>query len=142
MNAQQIELVQSSFAEVRLIARSTAEQFFIRLFKLDPSLRALFPSDLVQHGQALILILGSAIDGLNRLDTLVPTLQKLGVDQATYGMRDEHYATVGSALLWSLEQGLADKFTPAIRSAWTNAYGLVAIVMQTGAREAQAGYAE
>jgi hemoglobin-like flavoprotein len=41
----------------------------------------------------------------------------------------EHYATVGAALLKTLEQGLGDDFTPPVREAWAAVYGLVADVM-------------
>jgi len=51
-------------------------------------------------------------------------------------VRTEHYATVGSALLWTLEQGLGEQFTPEVREAWTAAYGLLAQVMQQGAEAA------
>ena len=52
-----------------------------------------------------------------------------------YGVRTEHYTVVGSALLWTLEQGLGARFTPAVREAWASAYGLLANVMQLGALE-------
>ena len=55
-----------------------------------------------------------------------------------YGVEDAHYATVGKALLWTLEQGLGDAFTLEVREAWTIAYGLLAGTMQEGAREAVA----
>ena len=56
----------------------------------------------------------------------------------TYGVRDEHYATVGSALVWTLEQGLGDAFTLDVRKAWTAAYGVLANTMQASAKESQA----
>src|SRR6516165_10653891 len=43
--------------------------------------------------------------------------------------RPEHYALVGSALLWTLEQGLGDEFTPALRAAWAAAYCALSEVM-------------
>ena len=51
-------------------------------------------------------------------------------------MKNAHYDTVGSALLWKLEQGLGDKCTPAVRDAWAAAYSLLADVMQLGQVEA------
>ena len=59
-----------------------------------------------------------------------------------YGVQDRHYATVGEALLWTLEQGLGPAFTPEVRLAWTSAYGLLAGAMQAGAREAAAMQAD
>jgi nitric oxide dioxygenase len=36
-------------------------------------------------------------------------------------------------LLWTLEQGLADAWTPDVKAAWTAAYGTVAGVMRGAA---------
>lgn len=135
MNSEQINLVQSTFKDVRPIAATAAELFYSRLFTLDPSLRALFKGDLVQQGRLLMAMISSAVNGLTNLDGMVPVVRQLGARHAKYGVRDEHYATVGSALLWTLEQGLAEKFTPAARDAWTAAYGMLAGVMQMGAME-------
>ena len=137
MNSEQINLVQSSFADVRPIAPVAAELFYKRLFILDPSLRPLFKGDLVHQGRMLMAMLNSAVNGLTKLDAMVPVVRQLGARHAKYGVRDEHYATVGSALLWTLEQGLGEKFTPAVCEAWTVAYELLAGVMQMGEIEAR-----
>jgi len=137
MNSEQINLVQASFAEVRPIAAVAAELFYTRLFVLDPSLRPMFRGDLAHQGRMLMAMLNSAVNGLTQLDTVVPVVRQLGARHAKYGVRDEHYATVGSALLWTLEQGLGEKFTPAVRDAWAAAYDMLAGVMQIGAIEAR-----
>jgi hemoglobin-like flavoprotein len=51
-------------------------------------------------------------------------------------VRDEHYATVGAALLWSLKTCLGDTFTEEVEAAWTGAYTLLAGLMQAAAAEA------
>jgi hemoglobin-like flavoprotein len=48
-------------------------------------------------------------------------------------VRDEHYETVGAALLWTLEKGLGDAFTPDVRAAWTAVYGVLASTMKRAA---------
>jgi hemoglobin-like flavoprotein len=136
MNSEQISLVQTSFEDVRPIAVMASELFYTRLFVLDPSLRPLFKGNMADQGRMLMSMLSSAVGGLTRLDTLAPVLRNLGARHVAYGVRDEHYETVGSALLWTLEQGLGDKFTPAVRQAWTLAYALLSGTMQAGAREA------
>lgn len=136
MNSEKISLVQNSFEDVRPIAVIASELFYTRLFMLDPSLRPLFKGNMADQGRMLMSMLSSAVGGLTRLDTLAPVLRNLGARHVAYGVRDEHYETVGCALLWTLEQGLDDKFTPAVREAWTQAYGLLSSTMQAGAREA------
>lgn len=141
MNSEQINLVQASFAEVRPIAPVAAELFYARLFTLDPSLRPMFKGDLVHQGRMLMAMLNSAVNGLTQLDTMMPVVRQLGARHAKYGVLDAHYATVGSALLWTLEQGLGEKFTPAVREAWAAAYDMLAGVMQIGAIEARSRHA-
>jgi hemoglobin-like flavoprotein len=135
MNSEQISLVQSSFKDVRPIAVAAAELFYDRLFVLDPALRPLFKGNMADQGRMLMSMLSSAVNGLTRLDTLGPVLRALGARHVAYGVQDNHYATVGSALLWTLEQGLGDKFTPAVAQAWTSAYQLLAGAMQAGAED-------
>jgi hemoglobin-like flavoprotein len=137
MNSEQINLVQSSFGAVRPIAIAAAELFYDRLFILDPAMRVLFKGDMSQQGRMFMNMLNSAVNGLSELHTLAPVLRTLGARHTKYGVRDEHYGTFGSALLWTLEQALGEKFTPSVREAWATAYGLLSSVMLLGAIEAR-----
>lgn len=141
MTPQQITLVQASFADVKPIAATAAELFYNRLFTLDPDIRILFKGDMGQQGQMLMSMIGAAVSGLKDLERLAPVVRQLGARHVRYGVKTQHYATVGSALLWTLQQGLGDKFTPAVRDAWTAAYTLLADVMQLGAMEEEASMA-
>ncbi|TWO71032.1 hemin receptor [Caenimonas sedimenti] len=136
MTPRQIKLVQASFAQVRPIAATAAELFYNRLFSLDPALRPMFKGDIARQGQMLMSMIGAAVLGLGNLERLAPVVRDLGARHAGYGVRTEHYATVGAALLWTLEQGLGPQFTDEVREAWTAAYGLLSDVMQLGAMEA------
>lgn len=138
MTPQQIDLVQKSFADVKPIAAAAAELFYNRLFTLDPALRPMFRGEMGQQGQMLMSMIGAAVNGLSNLEKLAPVVRQLGARHVRYGVRTEHYATVGSALLWTLEQGLGPKFTPPVRNAWAEAYTLLAEVMQMGAIEEDA----
>lgn len=137
MTPRQIDLVQKTFAQVKPIASAAAEMFYARLFMLDPSLRGMFRSDMGKQGAMLMSMIGAAVNGLRNLEALSPVVRQLGARHVKYGVRADHYATVGDALLWTLEQGLEDDFTPEVRDAWAAAYGLLAEVMQLGAMEAQ-----
>ena len=133
MDAQQITLVQHSFEQVVPIADTAVALFYDRLFTLDPSVKALFPSDLTQQGRKLMQALGFVVKGLTQSDTILPTVQALGQRHKGYGVRAEHYTTVGAALFWTLEQGLGAAFTPEVKEAWAAAYTLLATVMQDAA---------
>ena len=118
LDAKQITLVQSSWSKVLPISEKAAELFYNRLFEIDPSTKALFKGDMKTQGQKLMEMITAAVNGLNDLDGLVPTVQ------------ERHYGSVASALLWTLEQGLGDAFTPEVKSAWTETYMLLAGVMR------------
>ncbi|MEM7132383.1 MAG: globin family protein [Chloroflexota bacterium] len=131
----QKEFVQESFAQVIPIADQAAILFYDHLFELDPSLRVLFKSDMKEQRRKLMQTLQVAVAALDNLDALVPVLRKLAITHVGYGVRDEHYATVGSALLWTLEQGLGEAFTDEIRSAWAAIYTIMSSVMKEAANE-------
>lgn len=136
MTPQQIELVRTSFAQVQPIAPQAAAMFYDRLFEHDPTLRPLFRGDMAQQGQLLMTMLGRAIALLQRPAELNPALASLGARHVGYGVRDEHYVTVGVALLETLSTGLGAAFTDDVRAAWTAMYVHVSGTMRAAARQA------
>lgn len=129
MKRETIILVQQSWAEVAPIAPKAAELFYQNLFAADPGLKRLFKGNMTEQGQKLMQMIGAAVSKLHDLDGLVPVLQSLGKRHAGYGVKEAHYQLVGAALLKTLGQGLGDGFTPAVRAAWTEVYGVMAGVM-------------
>jgi nitric oxide dioxygenase len=125
----QIKLVQNSFAQVAPIATIAADLFYGRLFEIAPMVRRMFPQDMTEQKKKLMTMLGMVVSGLTKLDALVPAVRALGKRHAAYDVHEEHFAPVGSALLWTLEQGLGDDFTPEVKEAWATAYGILSKVM-------------
>jgi len=139
MHESHVTLVQESWEQVLPIADTAAQLFYQRLFELDPSLRRLFTqTDMAEQRKKLMQMITVAVRGLSRLEDLVPAVEALGNRHAGYGVTDEHYDTVATALLWTLEQGLGEGFTPDVRDAWIETYTILATVMQNGARQSAA----
>ena len=136
MTPEQKRLVQTSFAKVAPIADAAAAMFYARLFEIDPALKPLFTTDITEQGRKLMRMLGMAVNGLDRLDALVPVVQQLGVRHKQYGVMDEHYDTVAAALLWTLERGLGPDFTPDVKEAWVAVYTVLASTMKQAAASA------
>jgi len=127
-------LVKTTWAMVVPIADVAATLFYERLFALDSSLLPMFDrTDMKEQRRKLLAALGTVVNGLDNLEPLIPVLENLGRNHSRYGVKDAHYETVGAALLWTLEQGLGEAWTPAAKAAWTQSYGTVANVMRSAA---------
>jgi len=132
---EQIELVQTSFAEVEPIAEQAAGLFYGRVFEIAPEARALFKADLDDQGRKLMQTLGAVVRGLDDLPSIVPVAEALAIRHVDYGVEAAHYEPVGDALLWTLEQGLGEAFTLDVADAWAAAYGLLSSTMIAAAYE-------
>lgn len=135
MTPEKIKLVQDSWFKVVPISETAAELFYGKLFELDPSLKSLFKGDMKEQGRKLMAILNTAVNALDKLDTIVPAVQDMGRRHVGYGVKDEHYDTVGEALIWTLGAGLKDDFTEDTKGAWIEVYTLVADTMKEAAAE-------
>ena len=129
MNQTQIELIQKSWEQVLPIKLQAAELFYNRLFELDPSLKPMFKGDIKEQGDKLMMTLSVAINSLTRLETLIPVLENMAIRHLDYGVKEDHYATVGQALIDTLKQAFGDAFTEELQTAWLTMYNTVATVM-------------
>jgi nitric oxide dioxygenase len=137
MTPEQIKLVRSTFAQVAPIKEAAAALFYGRLFEVAPSVRPMFKADLKAQGQKLMASIGFVVAGLDRLDEIVPQVEVLAQRHVGYGAQEAHYAVVGETLLWTLEQGLGEAFTPEVKEAWTEAYALLSGAMIAAARKVE-----
>jgi hemoglobin-like flavoprotein len=136
MTADQIHLLRRSFGRVERQSQVAALIFYRRLFELDPSLRALFKSDIETQAAKLMDMLGLALSLTSCPGALETELIESGARHAGYGARDEHYVTVGQAMITMLEESLGDEFTPATREAWIAFYTFASETMKRGAAQA------
>jgi hemoglobin-like flavoprotein len=109
--------------------RSGGALFYARLFAIDPSTRALFRGDVAAQGAKLMAAIGTIVRSLDRIEPMLEHTRALARRHVGYGVREEHYASVGAALLWTLEQGLGAHFTDEVRGAWAAAYQLLSSTM-------------
>jgi hemoglobin-like flavoprotein len=133
MTPHERELVKGSWSQVGPDAMRLAELFYSRLFEMTPPLRRLFRGDIREQQGRLAAMLGTLIADLDRVEDLRPALRELGRRHALYGVRPEHYATFGEALMWALQRVLWSDFTPEVEEGWRAAYRLMAAEMQAGA---------
>lgn len=123
MTPDQVKLVQQSFSKVVPIADQAAILFYDRLFEIAPQVKAMFPADMTEQRKKLIGMLAAVVNGLGDLPSILPAASALAKRHLAYGAKAEHYPVVGAALLWTLEKGLGEAWTPDVAAAWTTAYG-------------------
>jgi hemoglobin-like flavoprotein len=123
MTPDQIKLVQASFAKVAPISETAAVLFYDRLFEIAPQVKAMFPADMTEQRKKLMAMLATVVNGLGNLESILPAASALAKRHLSYGAKPSHYPVVGAALLWTLEKGLGDAWTPEVAEAWTAAYG-------------------
>lgn len=125
-----LELVTHSAPD--LIAR-----FYATLFERNPQLAPLFGRRSAEAQQKMLLqAIGAVVDHLEDSAWLNGTLRALGQKHVEYGVTDEMYPMVASALLDSLRDASGEGWDDATAQAWTGALTFVAETMIAGARDA------
>jgi hemoglobin-like flavoprotein len=114
--------------------------FYKRLFELDPTLRPLFQHNIQEQSKKLMATLKMVVDGLDYGQELVASIRSLGRRHLQYGVKEQHYDSVGEALLWALEKTLGPEFPPQARNAWLTVYTWMAATMKEAAAEARANF--
>lgn len=144
LNDVEKRLIQNSWRLIVPIKDTAADLFYRRLFELEPSYQQLFKGDMASQKRKLIAMLAFIVKSLDwpdsawrdhvaEEDDLFLVVLALGRRHSElYDVPDAAYATVGEALLWTLDYGLGKEFTPPVRAAWTKVYGLVSTAMKMG----------
>jgi nitric oxide dioxygenase len=81
------------------------------------------------QGAKLMAAIAAVVKALDRIETMLDDLRALARRHDRYGVQETHYVSVGTALLWTLEQRLGPDFTPDLRAAWAAAYRLLSDAM-------------
>ena len=140
LTEEQKELVRKSFSRAERMADVVGLIFYQRLFELDPNLRPLFQHNIQEQSKKLMTTLKMAVEGLEHRNELTSSIRALGRRHVQYGVKEQHYDTVGEALLWALEKALGADFTPEARGAWLSVYVWLATIMKEAAAEAEASF--
>lgn len=138
LTSEQKQLVRSTWEMVVTIHDDAARLFYARLFEIDPSTRVLFASaDMAKQGEKFVKTITTIVAELEYPDILLPGIEALGRRHVGYGTKEEHYESVGAALLWTLGRVLGEELTHEAEEAWTETYGMLASMMKDAATEYQ-----
>ncbi len=131
MTNEDIARIQQSWYSVAPVKRVAAELFYVKLFELDPTLKLLFSDDLKLRQQKFLQLMDATVNGLERVDVLLPAIRELGIRHPLFGDSDDHHGTVAAALMWTLEKCLRKDLTPELRSAWIKTFGVLSQNLRT-----------
>ncbi len=130
----QVELLEQSFEQVKPHAADFVTSFYNNLFTDYPAAQPLFAhTNMNEQGNKLLMSLVFVIENLRRPGELSKALHGLGARHVKYGALPDHYPLVGNSLLKTFEQYLGTEWTPEVKQAWIDAYGLITEVMLDGA---------
>lgn len=132
-----LEALETSFDLVAPRGDELMDEFYSRLFAAAPAVRPLFSSDIGRQKAMLLSALVLVRKSLRDLDSLVPTLRRLGARHVDYGARPEHYPLVGETLIASLAAVAGEDWEPRYELAWSGAFEIIAALMIEGAEEAE-----
>jgi len=129
MTPDQVKAIQKSFAKVAPISEQAAALFYGRLFEIAPAVKPLFRGDMTEQGRKLMATLAVVVNGLGNLESILPAASALAKRHVGYGVKAADYTPVGAALLWTLEKGLGNDWTPDLAAAWGAAYTVLSDYM-------------
>lgn len=128
-----IELLESSFLQIKARESEFTTHFYINLFADYPEVKPLFASThMEEQARKLFKSLVLVVEGLRKPDVLTNSLSGLGTRHVRYGVLPEHYPMVGSTLLKTFSICLEDVWTLDTEQAWSDAYTVVAKLMLNG----------
>ena len=118
LTAVQKQLIRRSFLKVEPALDLVAQLFFLKLFRLDSSLRKKFSGPVEVQARKFAAGAKLAMISLGHEDGLAPTLKLLGTSHRQMGIRTRHYRTMSRALVWTLERSLNKAFDRDTKDAW------------------------
>lgn len=130
----EVKLLEESFEKIKPQANEFVDSFYENLFTASPEAKSLFANTSMEaQKQKLLASLILIVENLQTPDFLDDSLKGLGARHVKYGALPEHYPLVGAALLATFEQYLKSEWTPEVKKAWVDAYGIIAEIMLDGA---------
>ena len=131
MSPHTILVVRTSWPAIAGQADALTSRFYRLLFEIDPIVARLFQGvDMTAQRARLVQALTVVVRALDDIDRLLYPLLALGSRHAKYGVESHHFDSVGRALIQALAEMLGEEFTPEVRAAWGEAYGVIASVMR------------
>lgn len=138
MTPAQISMVKASW---RMLMKIDPEVvgglFYDKLFYDVPEVKRLFKASKEVQAKKLIDMINLVVMRLDKLEEFSEDIRQMAIRHVGYGAKLNHYAAVGSALVWTLKKALGKDWNPALEESWTLCYSLLANAMIHAASESE-----
>ena len=129
MTEIEIQLVQSTYAQIKAGSTRMARYFYNRLSELDSSLEPLFEEDKANLGIEFALLLDKAVNSLQNPAELAAELVELKSKLDQFKRSTDTINTIGSAFIDTLSYIFGKDFKPQILKAWANGFKSYAVIL-------------
>lgn len=128
------ELLRSSLELVVARQPAITPRFYEILFGRYPHVRPLFGRNSDDNQQRMLQeAIVAVVDHVDDAEWLASTLRAMGRKHVDYGVTAAMYPLVGECLIATLAEIAGSDWTPAIETAWSDAYGAIQGLMLSGA---------
>ncbi|HYF03028.1 MAG TPA: globin domain-containing protein [Patescibacteria group bacterium] len=122
MTMEQLYLVQSSFKQVEAFSTIIATLFYNRLYDIAPHLRERLSCEARHQGALFVEFISSIIDNFEDREKIESLARDLRLKHHTFASCLKGIPAIENAFFWTLEEVIAEDFTPEVRSAWVMFY--------------------
>ena len=130
MTKEQILLIKKTWSVFREIDPVLiGDVFYSKLFFDTPHLENLFHTPKEDQSKKLVEMLSVIVGRLDSLEELTEEIKQLAIRHVQYGVKEQHYKAVGTALLWTLQQGLGSDWNEKVKEAWAACFQILSDTM-------------
>ncbi|MCF0055410.1 globin domain-containing protein [Dyadobacter sp. CY356] len=131
MNDRNILIIKTSWSHVLSQPENPGYVFYNALFEMAPCLRHMFKSDMDQQIVKLTDMITFMVSNLQNMAEIRPEIDALARRHAHYGVKPEHYKTVGDALIRTMATISGSLWNDETKQAWVDLYNTWAEEMIT-----------
>lgn len=129
LSEEEIDILRDSLIYLQDRKEFATSIFYENLFDVAPNLRPMFGEELTEQSNKALFAFGAIVAQIHDLDICRDLTRELAIRHVAYGVQPEHYASVGAAVIRTVEMVMGDAMTDDIATSWQKAYDAVAAAM-------------
>ena len=130
LTTKHIAIVKSTIPLLENGGTAITEHFYNRMFTHNPELQDIFNMSNQKTGRqktALFEAILAYAQNIDNLTVLKHAVERITQKHTSFNIQPEHYDVVGLHLIETLRELLPEQFTAQVESAWSAAYGVLAL---------------